>query len=147
MSEQKSAEVFLPSNAHPTHYDLTLVPCLEKFVFQGFVDIQIQVTEATSVLKLHALELEFDAAGVWISSGVRGKKGALGDNATAVSFDDPSQTASLTFAKQLAVGEYTLSIRFNGVLNGVHFFSMLLFLNTSLSLSLSLSGHSHPLSL
>lgn len=46
----------------PKHYDLTIRPDLEKFIFDGQVRIDIEIKQSTNTIILHAVDLEIDEA-------------------------------------------------------------------------------------
>ena len=48
----------LPTNVVPRHYSIRMRPDLELFVFDGDVNVTLEVREATTSLTLHAKELD-----------------------------------------------------------------------------------------
>ena len=54
----------LPSHVKPIHYDVTIVPDLEKFTFTGKVAIDLQVNSNTKEIQLNANELVLLTANV-----------------------------------------------------------------------------------
>ncbi|CAN5469250.1 M1 family metallopeptidase [soil metagenome] len=99
----------LPRVATPTHYAITVTPNAEKLSFTGTVAIAVTVTQATSSLTLNAADLTFSSVAITPAKG-KAMKGTA-------SVDAAAQTATLTFAKPLAPGDYTLDIAYAGVIN------------------------------
>jgi aminopeptidase 2 len=52
----------LPTNVIPKHYDVTLEPDFEKFVFKGTVLVEFDVKEETKSISLHTLEIDIHSA-------------------------------------------------------------------------------------
>lgn len=52
----------LPVNVIPTHYDVTLEPDFEKFIFQGTALIEFEVKEETKSISLHTIEIDIHSA-------------------------------------------------------------------------------------
>lgn len=52
----------LPTNVIPKHYDITLEPDLEKFIFKGTVLVEFDVKEETDSISLHSLEIDILSA-------------------------------------------------------------------------------------
>ncbi len=100
----------LPGDVIPEKYTLSLTPDLEAFTFQGEVDIEVDVKEATPTISMNAVELEISAAHVILADGsVR--------EAQDVSMDEDLERVTLTFGEPLPSGRTTVSLRFTGVLN------------------------------
>ncbi|MEE8199220.1 MAG: M1 family metallopeptidase, partial [Thermoplasmata archaeon] len=100
----------LPGDVIPEKYTLSLTPDLEEFTFQGEVDIEVEVKEATPTISMNAVELEISAAHVILADGsVR--------EAQDVSMDEDLERVTLTFGEPLPSGRTTVSLRFTGVLN------------------------------
>ena len=57
----------LPAHVKPSHYDVTIVPDLEKFTFEGHVLIDLQVNSNTKEIKLNANELVLHKASVKVT--------------------------------------------------------------------------------
>jgi aminopeptidase N len=101
----------LPRVARPTHYAITVTPDAAKLSFTGKVAISVTVTQATNSLTLNAADLTFDTVSITPAKGKAGAmKGAAKVNADA-------QTATLTFARPLAPGDYVLDIAYAGIIN------------------------------
>jgi len=93
----------------PSAYRIFLTPDLDAATFAGRVEIDVDVTAATSTITLHALDLTLGAASVSVPSTTY----RSGDAA----FDMQYQTATFSFDEELPVGPATLEIAFTGVLN------------------------------
>jgi puromycin-sensitive aminopeptidase len=98
----------LPRAVVPRRYDLRVTPDLEAAVFEGEVDVDVDVAEPTATVVVNAIELEIDEA--WVSvDGVR--------HEADVSLDADLERAMLTLGAELAPGPAVVSLRFRGVLN------------------------------
>ncbi len=100
----------LPANVMPTHYSLSFTPDLNAATFSGHETIRIDIKEATDAITLNAIELTFQHVEI-----------GYGDSQTesgSVSLDALKQQATLSFPKTIPAGSATLSITFNGTLNG-----------------------------
>jgi aminopeptidase N len=95
----------LPRTAIPNHYAITVTPHAEKLAFDGNVAIDLQVTKPTRELTLNAADLSFSKA------TLTGKGGAL---PATITTDADAQTATFSFARQLAPGAYRLTIDYSG---------------------------------
>ncbi|ORZ34473.1 aminopeptidase [Catenaria anguillulae PL171] len=111
MSEERE---ILPTNVVPTHYNVELTPDLESFTFEGSVDIQVKIVEATSVVKVNVKELELHAARISLSHN-KAEKTLL---AASITDDSHTEQATITFPEELPAGaQATLSITFKGIHN------------------------------
>ena len=102
------ADYRLPRIVVPSHYDITLEPDLAAASFQGSVTIELDIVEPTSTIELHAIELDLHT--VTVSHGGTDHRGS-------VALDEDSETATLTFEKELSSGSAVLVIDFTGTLN------------------------------
>ena len=98
----------LPRQVLPSRYELTLTPDLESATFEGTVDIEVDVLEATDEVVLNAIELELDEAWVMVD-------GARVD--ATVTLDEETERATLSLTEALAPGPATVALRFRGTLN------------------------------
>jgi puromycin-sensitive aminopeptidase len=98
----------LPRTVVPHRYDLTLEPDLESATFSGSETVAVEVTEPTAEVVLNAVEIEIDEA-----------VAEVGDEllVASVALDEATERATLTFDRELPVGDATLRLRFRGVLN------------------------------
>eukprot|EP00457_Paulinella_chromatophora_P001300 gb/GEZN01001302.1/.p1 GENE.gb/GEZN01001302.1/~~gb/GEZN01001302.1/.p1 ORF type:complete len:951 (+),score=165.81 gb/GEZN01001302.1/:19-2871(+) len=119
-TEGEGAEVVqvrLPSGIVPSHYDLTLVPDFNSFIFQAYIKIDVDVKPGadTNAISLHAVDLTFAAKDVSLVS--------YGDavtqlNCSSVQQDPKMQTATFVFGSgKLCAGLYTMQILYRGALN------------------------------
>ena len=92
----------LPRNVRPSHYDVAFTPDPDKMAFTASVKIAIAVLEPTKVVTLQAADLTFAKASI----------AGIGD--AQIKVDDEAQTASFTFDKPLAKGQYVLTIDYAG---------------------------------
>jgi len=98
----------LPTSILPSAYRLRLEPDLDAATFEGSVEIDLDVREATSSIVLNSIELELDAPIVQAMGGV---------TTGTASVDEALERATLTFPTPLAIGRQVLSIGFRGILN------------------------------
>ncbi|CAN5901890.1 M1 family metallopeptidase [soil metagenome] len=98
----------LPSTVVPSHYDLVLVPDLDRATFTGTQTVAVTVNEPVDELVLHALDL--DITDVWLTRGDE----RIGATAR---LDTATETATLTLATTAAPGDWTLHTAFAGELN------------------------------
>jgi puromycin-sensitive aminopeptidase len=98
----------LPRAVLPRRYALTLTPDLRAATFSGSVDVDVDITEATSAIVLNAIELEIDDA--WVTVGGRRLD-------AAVALDETTERVTLTVDAPLAAGDAIVSLRFRGRLN------------------------------
>ncbi|CAF3126914.1 unnamed protein product [Rotaria sp. Silwood2] len=114
MSDHKSQEpksLFkrLPKIIVPTHYDLTIQPRLDKFTFNGDVNIHLKVKEPTSSIVLYAAELEIDNVTI--------KSDSKNTQEGKVEYDKESERIAVNFNEKLEVGDYALTLKFVGEIN------------------------------
>ncbi|CAF4409199.1 unnamed protein product [Rotaria sp. Silwood2] len=99
----------LPKTIVPTHYDLTIQPHLDKFTFNGDVNIHLKVKEPTSSIVLYATELEVDNAKV---------KSTSNDEQTGkIDYDKEGERITVNFDTKLEAGDYELALKFVGEIN------------------------------
>ena len=99
----------LPKTVKPSNYKISLTPDLTKFTFAGTVEIDVDVLEATSTVKINAKELVITAFSATNSAGTRldGK----------ISLDEETEIATISFDGTLGKGAWKLSAVFTGTLN------------------------------
>ena len=100
----------LPRTAVPSRYEVALEPDLGAATFAGTCATTLEVTEATDVLVLNAIELDLVAA------SMVGPDGASQPAAT-ITLDDTTERATLRFGSSLAPGTWVLHMTFTGILN------------------------------
>lgn len=99
----------LPRVAHPSHYTIAITPDAANLTFAGTASIDLEVTEATPFLTLHALDLKISSATLTQAGGT-----AI---PVSVTMDAASQTAKFTAAQPLAPGKYRLDTAYTGIIN------------------------------
>ncbi len=99
----------LPKTVKPSNYKISLTPDLTNFTFAGTVEIDVDVLEATSTVKINAKELVITAFSATNSAGTRldGK----------ISLDEETEIATISFDGTLGKGAWKLSSVFTGTLN------------------------------
>jgi puromycin-sensitive aminopeptidase len=109
VSQETEAEYRLPSTVVPRRYDLTMEPDLGAATFAGTEDVTVDVLEPVDAVVLNAAELEVDEA--WVA----GPDGARLD--ATPQLDEAAERLTLALAGTASPGEWTVHIRFRGVLN------------------------------
>ncbi len=102
----------LPLNVRPSHYAIQVTPHADKMVFDGKVNIDLQVLEPTNSIVLQAVNMTFANSMLTPTGRKRGKP-----LPAKVSVDAENQTATFTFDKPLLPGSYVLSTDYTGVIN------------------------------
>ncbi len=103
-----NASYRLSESIRPTRYRLSLAPDIEAAKFTGTVEIDIELAEAASEIRLNALDLEIASAVVQTSGG------QLPASAT---LDPENEMVALDLDSPVGPGPATLRIAFTGVLN------------------------------
>ncbi len=98
----------LPTHARPSAYRLELEPDLDDATFRGSVEIDLTLSEPARELVLNSLDLELFPPSIHNDELLRGGE---------VSIDKEHERATITFDEELAPGNYTLALGFQGVLN------------------------------
>jgi puromycin-sensitive aminopeptidase len=99
----------LPAGVVPIAYRLRLEPDLDGAVFDGTVEIDVEVASPTTTVMLNAVDLDLE------SPTARGAD--LVARAAAIEPDVEHERVALVFDGPLEAGAHTLAIRFHGVLN------------------------------
>jgi len=108
----KSKRELLPKNVRPTHYNIFLFPDLEKFTFEGNVDIDLNINEDSTEIVTNAYDMTIHSA--FITDVASMEK----QDAKNIELDATAQTLKLTFANVIKKGSKAkLSIKFTGNLN------------------------------
>lgn len=97
----------LPTNVYPVHYDLTLEPNFSNFSFAGEASIELQVTDETNNITLHAYNLTVSVEGV-----------NFGDiEIESVDYVEEYQFLIINLGQNVTQGSYMLNIIYEGYLN------------------------------
>ena len=120
VKESSSTFSRLSTDVVPQVYDVTLVPDLDQFTFQGFVDITILVAKTTAAIELHSLELTYrmDSQGkpmVFVTPLTSNSSSPY--QCQSIQLDEKLQTATLVFPSAFTPGKYSLTIQFTGIHN------------------------------
>ncbi|XP_034944824.1 puromycin-sensitive aminopeptidase [Chelonus insularis] len=107
---QKKPFYRLPTNVRPCHYNITLVPNIDKFIFHGTQIVEIQVKESTNKVVLNSLDIDIKNVTFDNNDGVH-------MNTSKVEFVPSQETAILIFPECLALGYGTLYLEFDGQIN------------------------------
>ena len=97
----------LPKAVVPTHYAIDLKPDLDTLVIVGSEVVDIEVSKATDVIVLNAVNMSAEAAVLDEDAG----------QTASIAFDASAQTLSLTFPRVIATGPHRLRIGFTSHVN------------------------------
>ncbi|KXS98509.1 hypothetical protein AC578_5517 [Pseudocercospora eumusae] len=112
MDISKGREV-LPKNVKPLHYNVTLDPNFESFMYTGTVEIELDVIEATDSISLNALELDITETKL-----VKTSDGSVIAASPTLSHDEDSQTTKVDLHHTVPANtKVTLVQKFTGKLN------------------------------
>ncbi|XP_008559136.1 puromycin-sensitive aminopeptidase isoform X1 [Microplitis demolitor] len=101
----------LPENIRPRHYEITLVPDIDKFTFKGCQSVEIEVKEATDKIVLNSLDIDISSVTFKNDKGTSLK-------AAKIDLLPEDETAVLTFPEKLPVGKTgCLNFDFVGQIN------------------------------
>ena len=92
----------LDPTVRPSHYDLRFDLDLDTWTSKGSSRITLRTMRAQGTLTLHCIELEI------IRAELAGVGGAT------IAYDENSQTATLTFERDIPAGEHTLELEWTG---------------------------------
>ncbi len=100
----------LPKDVVPESYDIHLKPNIEKLTFTGSEVVTVDVRKPVKTIALNAKEITIGSA------KLLGANGEI-EQAARVALDAKEQTATLTFAKEIAAGTRQLALDFTGKIN------------------------------
>jgi len=107
--KKKNKNIKLSKDILAVKYDITLQPDLENFTFSGFEVINLKILKDTKTITLHSKELNIKTAEIKI------KKNKI--FATKIIYNESSETVTLFFSENIALGKYDLTLVFEGILN------------------------------
>src|SRR5262245_44238521 len=98
----------LPTIVRPHRYDLTITPDLDASTFTGTVSIDLEVTEPTDTVILHAKDLVVGVEELWQEAG---------SPATEVRLDAARDLVAITADRPLTPGPARLDLTFSGAIS------------------------------
>eukprot|EP00833_Pecoramyces_ruminatium_P002089 jgi/Orpsp1_1/1176121/evm.model.c7180000056487.2 len=102
----------LPTNVRPTHYSIFLFPDLEKFTFEGNVDIDLNVNEDSNEIFMNGYDITIHSVHITDASSMKKQE------VTNVTLDNETQIIKLKMENIFKKGSKAkLSIKFTGILN------------------------------
>ncbi len=108
MKLKPKTSVRLPGHIVPKRYLITLFPNLSEFTFSGEEEILLTLTKPTKEITLHAAELEITSAEIIKNKNIKAQN---------ISYDEKTETATISFDKIISKGEAKLKLSFTGILN------------------------------
>lgn len=104
----------LPDNVIPNHYRIQLIPNLENhFTFTGSSIIEIKVVKTTKTIVLHAQNIEITSK-ILLATEADATKNQESDGH---SINTTNNFLTITFPKDIAVGDYNLTMEYKGDIN------------------------------
>lgn len=97
----------LPKEVIPVEYSIRIVPEVDKLVFTGMETVKLSVSSPVRQLVLNALELEITEASVDDVAMLK----------SAIRIDNQKELLTLALPSELAPGDHTLALRFEGKIN------------------------------
>ncbi|XP_034043789.1 puromycin-sensitive aminopeptidase isoform X2 [Thalassophryne amazonica] len=107
---EKRPFVRLPTDVCPVNYGLCLKPDLINFTFEGKLEAQVEVTQATNQIVMNCADIDIITASFAPQGGVE-------INATGFNYQNEDEKVTLSFPSPLHKGSGTLKIDFVGELN------------------------------
>jgi aminopeptidase N len=98
----------LPTDVHPSHYDLAFSVDLPHARFDGTEQIQVTLDRPSRQIVLNAAQIDFKQTTITANGAAQ---------PAAVSLNADRQTATLVVPDELPAGEARIDIQFTGVLN------------------------------
>lgn len=111
-ANKAAGRVLLPDAALPSRYDIRLEPDLDRFIFDGTVQITLDVREAVDELTLHSKELSVISATFTAAAD-----GATSMSPSTIAYNLKETTVKFGFDEVLPVGPGCLKITYIGELN------------------------------
>lgn len=105
-----SIDYRLPTSVIPSDYLVVLEPIFDDFTFTGYVEISVDVNEATNNITLHAAEITFLETAVFDANNTRLEIYNETDDASR-------EFRIIYFEEPLDAGSYTIKINYTGILN------------------------------
>lgn len=104
----------LPDNVVPVHYNIGLIPYIEKdnFTFDGKSHVIIEIRRASRDISLHALDLIINETATSLINSDTDIYAPMVHN-----YDNETEILTLHFNDELPPGIYSLYIQFIGILN------------------------------
>jgi len=102
----------LPTTVAPINYNLKLTPCLDKFMFDGYQDIQLKINEEVSTIVMNSVDINVESVEFTSSSD-----DTLKVKPSSIFYSTDHETLTLTFSEKLQPGTGNLSMSFKGLLN------------------------------
>ncbi|KAK5617578.1 hypothetical protein CRENBAI_003359 [Crenichthys baileyi] len=102
--------VRLPTDVYPVNYGLCLRPDLIDFTFDGKLEAQVEVTQATNQIVMNCADIDIITASFAPDGGDE-------INATGFNYQNEDEKVTLSFPSTLQKGSGTLKIDFVGELN------------------------------
>nr|XP_022919548.1 glutamyl aminopeptidase-like isoform X1 [Onthophagus taurus] len=99
--EEDMTDYRLPKNVVPKTYDLYLYPDLVEGLYNGKVTIAVDVSEETSIVKIHSNGLNIDSV-------------EIDSESTQYEKDELHELIVLKSSKTLTVGSHVITIEYNG---------------------------------
>lgn len=98
----------LPSDTRPVHYNLTLIPRLDTGLYEGKVNITLEIDNERNNIVLHSLNLSIDTVDL---ISINGYKTITVQNILTNEYDE---TVVIVPKEQLVPGLYFLFIKYSG---------------------------------
>lgn len=100
----------LPSDTRPLHYNLTLIPHLDTGLYEGEVNITLEIETERHNIVLHSLNLSIDTVDLTL---INGYKTITVQNIQTNEYDE---TVVIVPKEQLLPGLYSLFIKYSGTI-------------------------------
>src|ERR1700733_2104466 len=108
-THMRKQHVRLTNDVIPKKYELHLTPDLEAFVFEGKEAIHLELKKPANSITLHSIELDIESVEI-VAGGVT-------QAARKISYNEKTETASISFKQKVPKGNAKLMLVFRGILN------------------------------